>query len=299
MNIFSPKKNQYEEILQDSLTRLVENGESPQKVLQEYPAWAEKLQGDIGFVQELISLRHELDPRPGSLAQSRITVLQQLDNTPPKTASKPIRYFTGIRDLLTSFATTLFDRIQSSIIPNRYLQTAKQSLLVVLILVFTILSIGSIRLATSDAVPGNGAFPVRVAFETIQLGLIIDEEMETETHLDYAQAYLVDYAVLVSNGRREAAALALRRYEFHITHASHILHALSETGDEDYNRLNNLFMRIYLQDLELFQVLTQLEMDSDKLSNIQDVYDSSKNLSYLLSFHGILRFVDDDKIMLV
>ena len=299
MNIFRQKNNQYEEVLQECLTRLLENGESSQKVIQEYPAWAERLQGDIGFVQELISLRQDLDPRPGFLAQSRLTVLQQLQNTPPETGSKPIRQFTGIKDHLIFSATTIFDRIQSSTIPNRYLQTAKKSLLVVLILVFTILSIGSIRLATSDVTPGDAPFPVRVTFETIQLGLTMDKQVVAKTHLNFAQAYLVDYAVLVSNGNREAAALALRRYEYHITHASRILHALSETGDEDYNRLNNLFMRTYLQDLELLQILSQLELDSDNLSSIQAVHDSSKNLSYMLSFHGILRFVDNDKIELV
>jgi hypothetical protein len=93
--------------------------------------------------------------------------------------------------------------------------------------------------------------------ESIQLWFILDDSEEVVAHLDFAQTYLVDYASLVSTGKWNAALLVVKQYDRHVSEASRILRELSRREDMNYGSLHQLFNRVYLQDIEIFQVLSQ------------------------------------------
>ena len=95
------------------------------------------------------------------------------------------------------------------------------SAVVVLMVVF--FSGSSLTLAAHDALPGSGLYPLRKLVENLRLGLSIDPTRDAELHLDFAQSYLVDCALLASQGRYPQARQALQNYDQHIVAAGRIL----------------------------------------------------------------------------
>ena len=309
MKVFESKEDQYQNILDASIERVIHGGESLKAVLLDHPAWAERLQMDIQLVCELTSMQQSLDPRPGFLDLTRHELLQEIKNASLQTTSPPAEWWSSILPSrikkqnspviarqhhrrsnlfnlkpLSSLAewcssilpsrmalshsttlrpsarndrlSTLLHFLKSPKFPNRYLQTAQKCLLIAVILLLTLFSLHALNLGTSGSLPGSALFPVRVASESIQSLTKIDEAEKASTHLEFAQAYLVDYATLASKGRWVEAQEALRQYDRHIVRTSRLLHDLSQTADQEFGELNSLFTRTYLSDLELFQVLS-------------------------------------------
>jgi len=222
------RDNKYEDILQDCLVRVLEREEPLQRVLSEYPLWAGNLLGEIETAQQVIRLQKHFDPRPGFLDTAHCTMINQIRLSVRRDLWSPSSRF------------KLFPRVA------------------ILILILFAFLMGGVTaaLAAQDALPGNVLFPVRGVVESLQLLPLVDDSREVKVHMNLAQAYLVDYAVLVSQGSWEDATLVLQRYDRHISRTGRILHDLSKTDDEDFNALNQIFIRIFLQDLEIFQVLS-------------------------------------------
>lgn len=245
----------YEDILHNCLVRVFERGELPQEVLVDYPGWAASLVADIEIAQQVRSLQKYSNPRNGFLVQSRSVVLDQVEQAVKDRISA--RSFHRIRDCFASFAIRVVTIQNYLRVPKPQRHFFQKVIVVAVIILFVVLSTGALRWGTCDALPGSVSFPIRVTFESAQLLFIMNNEKEAKTHLDFAQAYLVDYAILASQGRWQDADFAFRQYDRHIVHASRILHDLLESDHQGVSTLYSLFTRTYLQDLELFQVLSQ------------------------------------------
>ena len=96
MKVLESKEDQYQNILDASIERVIHGGESLKTVLLDHPAWAERLQMDIQLVCELTSMQQSLDPRPGVLDQTRHELLQEIKTTPPQTTSPPAEWWSSI-----------------------------------------------------------------------------------------------------------------------------------------------------------------------------------------------------------
>jgi len=218
------KYKRYEQILDESLKRVLEEGEPVTAVAAERPKWRDRLTAELETGLWLRNQASALEPRPGYISAGRQRLVSKLHPVPQRLA-----WFQ----------------------PNRWMMPR----LVLTTLIVVAAFLGSVTMAADGSLPGDFLYVVRTTGEDLRLTFAFDAEKEAKLHRMYAQEYLIACAKAVSQGRIKDAEIALYHYERHIAGMSRAVKAFTGREHKSLDSLDFDVSQIYLQDMRIFQVL--------------------------------------------
>ncbi|MBN1666245.1 MAG: hypothetical protein JW862_04130 [Anaerolineales bacterium] len=169
---------------------------------------ADDLPALLSTARQLQAVRPDLAPRPGFLAASRQQILAHLQAGAPRPGLVRRQQTWGI-------------------------QLAFQFILVVMVF----FAGAGLALAAEVALPGDSLYPIRNLTEQLRLAWVMDPGRDAALRLQFAQDYLVDSALLLSQERPLDAHQALRAYDRYIVGAGRVLGALSEREQQQLTNL--------------------------------------------------------------
>ena len=113
---------------------------------------------------------------------------------------------------------TFMDRLRlhwQTFTPLHKRRAAMTWLVVVITLITVLAGGGGVAYASTDALPGDGLYPVKMTLEAAQLGLT-DDQGDFGLHMAYADRRLDEVRMLINQGRFEDVPEAAAGYETHL-----------------------------------------------------------------------------------
>ncbi|MFO7882959.1 MAG: IS200/IS605 family accessory protein TnpB-related protein [Kosmotogaceae bacterium] len=200
----------------------------------------------------------------------------------------------------TAETAGLLERLWARVAPALLMRRLAVPTLAALSVIFLVgvLSVGAVY-ASSDAVPGDHLYAVKLAGERLRLALARDETAQAELHLRLAGERLEEAEALVEQDRPEEIQALMRKnlYNFALLNVRQLFLAIGNENEEINNNNNNYFglddlIRIYKKGLDKRKTgnLSEEEIRSRfeslkrnvRFRNWDSVY---KDLAWLFKYH--------------
>lgn len=191
-----------EELLQTCLESIAAGYDTIDSVLARYPQMADELRPALEAASWL-SLRSDLlDPRPGFVAASRARLFEQLQREQAaRQITRPEKPASAWHRLLGTFFRPRW--------------AYRLALGMFLLIVLTIVT-GSGLVAASEALPGEVLYPVKLAYEKVQLSASLSTANDANLHIEFAQRRLAEIQKSVEEGRSEPVTAAVEDMQWQV-----------------------------------------------------------------------------------
>lgn len=237
------------EKLATCLELIEQEGKSITEVVRQFPEHAEELQQLLATVQYL-ERQTDISPRPEFRAAAR-TRLQNRIAAQQTTFRKPAVTFSQPGRLKPRKQQTIHRRFSMS------------WFIIIATVVSLVLGGGGAAYASTDALPGDGLYPVKTAVQDIMLTLNGDEG-DLELLLEFMDGNLNEMNQLIEQGRWDDIALGLDEYLENMAQTRKRLSYLDAPSEEALN--TRLQQELHLQSQELLKLQIKLQ-DRDRLQN--------------------------------
>jgi hypothetical protein len=221
-------KGKIETILDESLSRVLDDKESLDTVVEDYSEWGNELKDPIKTAQWLAGQRQILEPRPGFISSTQ-------------------------QYLSSEIILTKLHR-QFRFMPFRREGYIRRLVTVLLICLVTLFGGAALILTSEDSLPGDALYQVKIVTEDIWVALPLQPSKQARLHLQFAQEHLIACAILASQGRYKDAENALQHYERHMAGAGRLVPFISDFGPNE-EMFSIDFSQRYLQDIETIRIL--------------------------------------------
>jgi len=222
------KKVEYENILDESLSKVLQGEETIDSVVKAYSQWENQLKATLETAQWLSDQGQLLTPRTGFLKSSNQYMASHL----------------MVTNLRRQFNSKAFGQVN-------YL---RRFMITILILFVVFLGGAGLVIVGGESLPGDAFYPIKITTENLRLALTLQPSKEAYLHLQFAQEHLIACAILASQGQYNDAEIARRHYEHHMVGAGRLVPVFSQNGLNAEMLFSN-FNRIYLQDIKTIQVI--------------------------------------------
>lgn len=241
MNRLHRQKREQEQILQDSIEKILSGERSLEEILAQYPDRADNLRPILETVVWLLQRRDDLSPRPAFVNASHRRLVMQLK-------------------------TMQLSRMHRSLI--HFLQVLKKKQVIRLaffLLIITFVFTGSkAASAAAFSIPGDIAYPIKVTLEKMQLGVSINEASATRLQVVFAQKRLIEMQSLILEGRYEYIPQTTLEFNKDILMAINSIERLSDRSPDQAQQLAvSLKNALSIQVLTL-DVMLQMVPETDK-----------------------------------
>ncbi|MBN1147777.1 MAG: hypothetical protein JXA78_11020 [Anaerolineales bacterium] len=206
-------KRRYEEqILQICLER-VEAGESIQAVLADYPQQAVDLQAALDAAAWMRQQRLGFDPRPGFVGASRSRLAARLQEQKRRGGRR------GLGWKWSPFGL------------------AARLVLLLLLIVSAVSSGSNLARAARTWLPGDPLYPLKIAAERIELGLMPGATQGAQLHIRFAQRRLMEVQALAFEGYYEKLPPTIADFAYHVQNAIQDIGRLAQRDPKQARRL--------------------------------------------------------------
>jgi hypothetical protein len=237
------------EALNDCIQAILESDESIETALARYPDLADELRPELGAAIKMREQQSNFDPRPGYVAASRHSLVEQIQSS-----EVPARPRLDLR-----FRPQPSTRMVATLI---------------LLLVLFVTSTG-VAWAADDALPGESFYPVKIILEDFRLAITFNQQKDAEIHIHYAHNRLGEILQLAAEGRYAAVPIALKNHQRHVTRANQIALSLAGDKSEATGPVAASLAQALAQDLRLLEDLMLILPDQTRALVEDDINTSA------------------------
>jgi len=214
-------QSEFDKIFDLCLERLQRGGESLSAILGDYPEWADELRPLLEASAWLIENKSVLDPRPSFVVASRKSLMTHIQ-------AEGAHGGTSVQELTNkSFLARFWNRLTS---PERTrVQRLTFQLAFAMVIVFVLLIGGSgLSSLAQGTQPGDSLYPVKIAFEQLELAFTFDAQTDISLHVEFAQLRTEEMQSLVNTGQFTYLRDVLANYRYHMDETLRLLADLVE-----------------------------------------------------------------------
>lgn len=190
------------------LSRVLTGGETVEDVLADYPRQAGKLRPQLEAALWLGGQKTVFDPRPDFISASRGQLMRQIRHEQSvKTTQSSAVQKGGLIVLLQRF----FSSVGTS--PQRL---AFQFALLLILTVWLVIGGSAVAMVSQNSIPGEPLYPVKIAFEDIELSTARTLSDEIRLHTEFAHRRLLEVQELIEAGQYEHIPDTVEIFENHV-----------------------------------------------------------------------------------
>lgn len=193
------RRKSREHAFQDCLDQLEQGERSLEAALEQYPQHAQVLKPDLETARWLQARRAGLQPRPGFISASRGRLLARLETEGAISTTSHWRW---------SIASLRY--------PSTWRNYAPRLVLVYLLLVALLLNAGRVSAASLNWLPGDLAYPVKLALEEVALFATPTASGDARLHIQFAHRRLMEVQALVLESRFDQIPATVANFGRHV-----------------------------------------------------------------------------------
>jgi len=144
---------------------------------------------------------------------------------------------------------------------------------------------GGIAYASTDALPDDALYPVKLALEDAQL-LFADPEEDVQLHLEFAQRRLEEARIMAQQGQTEGLERALENYEAHLQAALQLAQQVGAQDPQVWARMAQQVERHQQRLQTMAQVMEQQGLTEAEQRMIQTQERVRQTLEHVHRFMG-------------
>ena len=196
--------NQFENILDNCIIAIYEQGKTVEECVAHYPTRREELEPLLRLALRLQAAR-TLQASP-EFRRTSVTRVRNLITARPRQVTQAAAEPHPLRNAWRRLTTSLKARGRVSI-----------TLLVGVVLLISLFIGGGTVYASGRALPGDALYPLKRGLETIRLTISMNDAEDARLYLAFASARLEEVAILLEQNRPEHVETALATYltQFH------------------------------------------------------------------------------------
>lgn len=183
------KEYKLDQIISNHLPAIRNGQESLDAVLEMFPEDSSALRPRLEAALWLLSLRKNLDPRPGFIVSSRKYLEQRIE---------------------TSASSSVLRRFFARYSPQRWVFNLAAPVVLLIILV---LVVNSLVLTSKLSIPGDPFYSAKLAIEDIQLAFASNPEQKTDLYVQFLHERTTEFVELVLDGDYDYLPSAASRME--------------------------------------------------------------------------------------
>jgi hypothetical protein len=213
------RREEMEQILQTCLERVLTGGETIEMVLGDYPEQADELRPQLEAALWLGGQKSAFDPRPSFISTSRGQLVTKIRHDQ---AANPTQTNAAEGSALTVFWQQLFPGTGTS-----RQRIAFQFALLLIFMVWLAIGGSAVALVSQNSIPGEPLYPVKIAFEEVELYTAGKLSDEIRLHTEFAQRRLLEVQELVEVGQYDLIPDTVQMFENHVEQAVNKLELLA------------------------------------------------------------------------
>jgi hypothetical protein len=194
-------------------------GETIDDVLADYPEQADKLRPQLEAALWIGGNKSAFDPRPGFVSTSRGQLLTKIRHEQATFAAQ------GGAAEGSAFAV-LWQRLFPGTGTPRQ-RVAFQFALLLIFMVWLAIGSSAVALVSQNSIPGEPLYPVKIAFEEVELKTAGKLSDEIRLHTEFAQRRLLEVQELVEVGQYDQIPDTVEKFENHVDQAVNKLEILA------------------------------------------------------------------------
>ncbi len=214
------ERDELGQILQACLAEIQAGRQTVDTVLQRYPEYSEELRPQLEAAVWLMSCQPVFDPRPGFLAASRRRLISSIHREALSASSKPW---------------------WAKIIPENKSKLALRLALAFLLVLSFLFAGNKAAYAAQIAMPGDTAYPLKIALENIELALTFNDARSAELHIEFAQTRLREINNLALQNKYDLISSVVINYDQQVTNSIRVLDRLNEKDSAHAKKLAEQF----------------------------------------------------------
>ncbi len=206
-----------EDLVQACLESIESGQETIESILARYPDQADELRSALDAAAWLSSRADLLNPRPGFVMASRARLVEQIQRE------------AAAQQTVLVERTNIWQALRNLVFQSQ--MTYRLVLMLFLVLAIFTLTGGAV-LAASDTLPGDPLYPVKLAYEKVQLSVSLSTVANANLHIEFAQRRLVEIQKSVEAGRYEPVKVAVDDMQWQVGQTIQLLDnaAIRDTG---------------------------------------------------------------------
>jgi hypothetical protein len=208
-----------DQILQTCLERVLTGGETIDDVLADYPEQADELRPQLEAALWLGGQKRAFDPQPRFVSTSRGQLLTKIRHEGAVNAAQS--------DAAEGSALAV---LWQRLFPGTGTPRQRVAFQFALLLIFMVwLAIGSsaVALVSQSSIPGEPLYPVKIAFEEVEMYTAGKLSDEIRLHTEFAQRRLLEVQELVEVGQYDQIPETVEKFENHVDQAVNKLEILA------------------------------------------------------------------------